>query len=160
MKKLLIGLLVAGCAVVMLFAQSVAYTSYFHNIHVYTNATVVGSTTLNSLSGTTATFTSLRGQRGVLTHAGTMTLNFATNTINKMVLTGAVEFAFSNLETNRTYDLLLANAQATNCTYVLPAVVYMGYYPTNISAGKYARWWFEVDAQTNSIVYATYVEQQ
>ena len=138
----------------------IGYTSYFNNIHVYTNANVLGVTTLKSLTGTTATFTSIRGQRGVLTHAGTMTLDFSTNTIQKLVLTGAVTFAFSNLATNTTYDLRIANGQATNCAYILPAVTFEGYYPTNISAGKTARWFFEVDNQTNSIVYATYIEGQ
>lgn len=103
---------------------------------------------------------SVRPRNLVLTHAGTVTLDFSTNTYQKLVLTGAVTLAFSNLETNRTYQLTIANAQATNCSYVLPAVTYMGYYPTNIVAGKVARWWFDVDPQTNSIVYATYAEQQ
>ena len=104
---------------------------------------------------------SIRPRNLVMTHVATNTLDFSTNTFQKLCLTGNVQLAFSNLETNRTFQLTVANAQATNCSYILPTnCVFMGYYPTNIVAGKTARWWFDVDPQTNSIVYATYAEQQ
>jgi hypothetical protein len=97
--------------------------------------------------------------RGVLTHAGTVTLDYSAATVQKLVLTGAVTIAFSNLETNRTFDLLIANPQATNCNITLPTNLAMGFIPTYITAGKHGRFWFEVDCQTNSVVYATYAEQ-
>lgn len=128
---------------------------------VATNGITTGASTFTGVVTVPQLITySVRPRNLVLTHAGTVTLDFSTNTYQKLVLTGAVTLAFSNLETNRTYQLTIANAQATNCSYVLPAVTYLGYYPTNIVAGKVARWWFDVDPQTNSIVYATYAEQQ
>lgn len=73
--------------------------------------------------------------QGTLTHAGTVTLDFdGTTTVNSLTVTGALTLAFSNLATNRTYRLLMKNAQATNCALSLPAGVH-GYYTTVLSNG-------------------------
>lgn len=104
---------------------------------------------------------SVRLRRYVLTHAGTVTLDMSTNTVQKLVLTGAVTFAFSNTETNRTYDLIIANSQATNCNITWPTnCVFFGYQPTYISALKHGWFQGQVGPQTNWMVHSVYSEQQ
>lgn len=104
---------------------------------------------------------SVRLRRYVLTHAGTVTLDWSTNTCQKLVLTGNVTFAFSNLETNRTFDLIIANSQATNCNITWPAgCVFFGYQPTYISAYKHGWFQGQVGPQTNTLVHSAYSEQQ
>ena len=98
------------------------------------------------------------------TDAG-VTLTFAATPVySKLVTTGNVTLAFATLDVNRTYDLLIANSQATNITVTLPAeaadgFTKMGFIPTTIAAKKHGRYWFEVDCQTNTIVYGTFAEQ-
>jgi hypothetical protein len=110
---------------------------------------------------------SIRLRRYVLTHAGTVTLDWSTNTVQKIVLTGDVVFACSNLDTNRTYDLIIANSQATNCAITWPTNIYnpasgitnfFGYRPTYIS--PYQHGWFQgqVGCQTNWLVHGVYSE--
>lgn len=112
---------------------------------------------------------SLRLRRYVLTHAGTVTLDWSTNTVQKIVLTGDVTFVCSNLDTNRTYDLIIANSQATNCAITWPTNIvnaaiglnnFFGYSPTYISAGKHGWFQGQVGCQTNWLIHAAYAETQ
>jgi hypothetical protein len=74
--------------------------------------------TMSALETTKA----FRQYQGTLTHAGTVTLDFdGATTLNSLMLTGNVTFAFSNLATNRTYSLRIVNTQATNCLITWPA---------------------------------------
>lgn len=130
-----------------------------------TNATISYATN-NAKSYADATFTSLFA-RTVLpapTDAG-VTLTFAATPVySKLGATGNVTIAFGSLAVNRTYDLLIANSQATNITVTLPTVsatgfTPMGFIPSTIAAGKHGQYWFTVDCQTNTIVYGTFAEQ-
>lgn len=75
----------------------------------------------------------IRQYQGTLTHAGTVTLDFdGSYTDNTISLTGNVTFAFSNVATNRSFQLMVKNNQATNCTITWPSGIH-GYYTTTIS---------------------------
>lgn len=73
--------------------------------------------------------------QGSLTHAGSVGLDFSAATrVCSMTVTGNLTFTFSNLATNRTWRVLLLNAQASNCTLSLPAGT-KGYYTATLSNG-------------------------
>lgn len=98
------------------------------------------------------------------TDAGVSLVFAATPVYSKLVTTGNVTIAFGSLAVNRTYDLLIANSQATNITVTLPVeagngFTKMGFIPTTIAAGKHGQYWFTVDCQTNTIVFGTFAEQ-
>lgn len=126
-----------------------------------TGVTISGSDLTGAVLQSTKAF---RSYQGSLTHAGTVTLDFdATTTVNSISLTGAVTFALSNLATNRTYRLRIANPQATNCTVTLPSNTstnFLGGAPTTITAGKVAMWSLESWGAANADVISAWAETQ
>jgi hypothetical protein len=146
-------------------------STVFNNVTVITNATTISTTNLyattiyaTTITNVANTFTTnltvnntsvfngkvtlvqgVEQYQGVLTHAGTVTLDFDQSqlTTRSIVLTGALTLAYSNLATNRSYDLLIKQAQATNCTLSIPSGT-QGYYTTTLSNGwhrlKFESW--------------------
>ncbi|MHC1762926.1 MAG: hypothetical protein AB9869_01285 [Verrucomicrobiia bacterium] len=131
------------------------------------DATNITSGTLDSarLPGTiplltvnTLTTSAQRTSQGTLTHAGTVTLDFATNTVNSLSLAGDVTFATTNLGAGRLYRLLLT-ATATNDAFTFPAWRFVGPKPTNILADKLGLLSLEAWGADDTNVVARYLEE-
>ena len=89
-------------------------------------------------AGTVVATKAFQSYQGTLTHAGTVTLDFdAATTINFIQLTGAVTFAFSNINTNRTYGLLIQGC-STNSAITWPVGVHGDPYSVS-TANKWMR---------------------
>lgn len=138
-----------------LLCQGASFTSYFYNVEALTNVTARGSVVAQK---------AFQSYQGVLTHAGTVTVDFdAASTVKFLSLTGNVTFALSNLGTNRTARLRIANPQATNCTITLPANTstnFLGGAPTTLTAGKVAMWSMEAWGANNADVVSAWAETQ
>lgn len=133
--------LVGGGSGVTNYFNTVIITNLtVENLNVTTNITqtlIVTNITVENTTVFKGKVTIQKGvenYQGVLTHAGTVTLDFdpAQLTTKSISLTGDITFAFTNLATNRNYRVLLQNTQATNCTITWPSGVH-GYYSTIIS---------------------------
>lgn len=130
------------------------------------STTFTSSDAVHRLGGRTETdelyYGAARIYRTALTpvDAGT-SLDFAlTNRSWTLSLTGAVSLTTANLLAGKCGNILITNAQATNCAFTFPAWIFIGYKPTYITAGKCARIDLESTSTTDAATYAYYGEQQ
>src|SRR5206468_2310535 len=80
-------------------------TTVTYDTFISTNLTVIQN---SIFKGKVTLQQAVESYQGSLTHAGTVTLDFGgNNRDNSMTITGALTLAFSNLATNRNYQLLL-----------------------------------------------------
>lgn len=117
-----------------------------------------GGIMTGSVTNTTASASAWRDQQGAITHAGTVTLDFATNTVNSLSLTGDVTFATANLVAGATYKLLIT-ATSTNDAFTFPAWRFAGLLPTNIVGGTIATLELEAWGTNDTNVVAHYEEE-
>lgn len=161
--RLLFGLL--WLTPLLCFGAPSTSTAYFYNVEALTNLTarsavrgLTGVFTNSATAGINTATKAFQAYQGTLTHAGTVTLDFdATTTDNSLVLTGSVTFAFSNVATNRTYQLFVVNPQATNITLTFPSGVntstnWFGGKPGSMTAGTVAQWSLKARGSTDGDV--------